>query len=77
MKSYNEIVKSVDNVLGQTINIYGCWDDVIDYNDGCEPDFYDVYADDGVTQWCLNEGDPFYYIPTKKELIDLVKSFEL
>jgi len=75
MKEFSECVKTHKNIKGKKINVYGCWDDITEYNDGKAPDFYDVYDDDGVQQFCMNEGDPFYSKPTKKELEDLVESF--
>lgn len=77
MKNFSECVKTFKNVKGKKINIYGCWDDVQAYNDGAPPDFYDIYDDDGEQQFCLNEGDPFYEKPTKKELEDFIESFYL
>ena len=75
MSAYNLNVKTHNNIKGKTIRVYACWDNVNDYELGLEPEFYDVYEDDGKRQTCLNEGDPFYDKPTKKELEDLVESY--
>lgn len=64
-------------IKGKKIRVYGCWDSLRDYEAGKEPDFYDVYEDDGNIQHCLNEGDPYFDKPTVSELEDLLKSFEL
>ncbi len=74
MSSFNTIVKTFKNVKGKTIDVYGCWDKLSDYEKGKRPQFYDVYDELGT---CLNEGDPYFRKPTKSELIDLVESFDL
>lgn len=52
---------------GQQIDVYGCWDK--ETPDG-EYDFYDIYLrSSGV---CLNEGDPFYSLPTHADISDAV-----
>jgi hypothetical protein len=75
MSSFTLCCKTHNNIKGKTIRVYACWDNVRDYETGLEPEFYDVYEDDGKTQTCLNEGDPYYRKPTKKELEDLIESF--
>ena len=35
-------------------------------------DFYDVYEGN----WCMNEGEPFYTIPTLHEIITLIELHE-
>ena len=51
------------------INVYGCWDKETPEN---EFDFYDLYEDDGKTQTCINEGEPFWEIPTYEEVEDFI-----
>ena len=45
----------------QKIYVYGCWDkdSTVHY------DFYDIYDENGE---CLNLGEPFYKLPTRKEV---------
>ncbi len=42
--------------------------DVDRQNDG-QDDFWDLFDSDG---FCLNEGNAFYTLPTKQEVIDFV-----
>ena len=42
--------------------------DVDRQNDG-QDDFWDLFDQDG---FCLNEGNPFFTLPTEKEVIDFV-----
>lgn len=51
-------------------NVYGCWDKETPEN-GFE--FYDVYEDDGKVQQCVNLGNPYYDLPSRKEIIDLIE----
>lgn len=76
MKDYNTHVKTVitdkDTIKERIINVYACWSDVSDYNDGKEPDFYDIYEEKDGNQYCLNEGDPFYSKPTNQEIQEYI-----
>lgn len=74
MSSFNTEI-SKHTIQGKTIRVYGCWDEVRDYENDVVPDFYDVYYDDGNIQHCMNEGDPFYEVPTLYELEELTKSY--
>lgn len=67
----NEIVKT-QTINDNEINVYGSYSK--DTKIG-KYDFYDVYITINDMQHCMNEGDPFYKRPTKKELIDLVESY--
>jgi len=67
----NEVVKTL-KVKGYEVNVYGCYD--YDTTIG-KYEFYDVYIVMNKIQHCMNEGDPFYKKPTKKEIVDLVNSF--
>lgn len=45
-------------------NVFACYDSINDY-DNRKADFYDVYDNSGV---CVNEGNPFYELPSWKEI---------
>jgi len=63
----SEIVKTY-NIFGITFDVYGCWDNETPEN---EFDFYDVFERE--SGQCLNEGEPFYEIPTIEEVEDLIE----
>ena len=48
------------------VKIYGCWDK--DTPEG-KCDFYDLYLKGD----CINEGDPYYHMPTIDEVCDFVE----
>ena len=74
MGCHNSIVKTYKNVRGYDIDVYGCWDERKDYNNGKRADFYDIYDQDGT---CLNEGDPIYRKPTRSEVEELVEEWDI
>jgi hypothetical protein len=43
-----------------TYNIFACYESLEDY-DNRNVDFYDIYDESGL---CVNEGDPFYDVPS-------------
>lgn len=47
-------------------NIYACYDSIKDY-DNRKVSFYDVYDSHGN---CVNEGEPFYEMPSWKEIYE-------
>jgi len=47
-------------------DIYACYDSIRDY-DKRNVSFYDVYDYSGL---CVNEGDPFYEMPTWKDIYE-------
>ena len=47
-------------------DIYACYDSMRDY-DNRNVSFYDVYDHNGL---CVNEGDPFYEMPTWKDIYE-------
>jgi len=49
-----------------TYRVYACYDNLKDYAER-NPDFYDVYESNGV---CSNEGDPFYEMPSWKDIYE-------
>jgi hypothetical protein len=51
-------------------NVYGCWDKETPEN---EFDFYDIFEDDGKSQICINEGELFYELPTRDEVIEFIE----
>jgi hypothetical protein len=62
----NELV-AVYYISGRKIDIVGCWDNESPED---EFDFYDVYiSENGV---CLNEGNPFFSMPTRDEIRDFI-----
>lgn len=63
----NEIVK-IYNINNEKYVIYGCWDNETPEN---KFDFYDVYDEVGT---CLNEGNPFWEMPTRDIIIDFIKT---
>ena len=67
----NEIVKTL-TVKGHKVNVYGCYDKQTKIG---KFNFYDVYIDIDNLAHCMNEGEPFYKKPTKKEILDLVDFF--
>ena len=54
-------------IFGKKYNIFGCWDNETPEN---QFDFFDVFNEQGI---CLNEGEPFYSMPTYNEVMDLVE----
>jgi hypothetical protein len=70
-ESFLEMTK----INGKTINVYGVWDSEEDYDDGNDPEFYDVYEADGMTQIHLNEGDPFFEKPTVTDCENLLNEY--
>jgi len=54
-------------VYGKTrYYIYGCWDKETPENIF---EFYDVYDVDGN---CINEGEPFYELPTREDILEFL-----
>lgn len=70
-QSFNTDVATY-KIKGKIIRVYACYDDYRDFESGKTPDFYDVYEDNGQFQVCINEGDPYYELPTLFELEDLI-----
>lgn len=60
MSAGNELVKT-EVVDGVKVDVYGCWDSETPEN---KFDFYDLY----VGGECINEGEPCYTKPTKKDI---------
>lgn len=56
----NELVKTINTSKGP-VEVYGCWDSDTPKN---KYEFYDLYLNGE----CINEGDPWYSKPTKKEV---------
>lgn len=54
----------------KSYDVYGCWDKETPEN---EFDFYDLYRVEDGTSTCINEGDPFFVLPTRDEVIEYVK----
>jgi hypothetical protein len=61
-------------VTRRKFNVYGCWDKETPEN---EFDFFDVYLDDDKTQECINEGEPFYDMPSREEIKEFVKENDI
>jgi len=55
-----EFINTV-RVNGFDVDIYGCWGD----DDRESYDFYDLY----LKGECINEYEPYYKLPTKKDII--------
>jgi len=55
------------------LEIVGCWDK--DTPEG-KYDFYDLYLVECKTTFCLNEGDPFYELPSRKEVLSYYKNWK-
>jgi len=51
--------------------VYGCWDEETPEN---KIEFYDLYelpfGEDNLI--CINEGEPFYTLPTRDEVIEFI-----
>ena len=47
-------------------NVFAYYESLEDY-DNRNVDFYDIYDESGL---CVNEGDPFYELPTWKEVYE-------
>ena len=67
----------MDKAFGETVakyfygdrkwaSVYACYPDMEAY-DNRRPGFWDVYDENGV---CLNEGDPFYAMPTWGDVLE-------
>jgi hypothetical protein len=57
-------------VTRRKFHVRGCWDKETPEN---EFDFYDIDEEvNGVSQ-CINEGAPFYEMPTREEVKEFVK----
>lgn len=54
------------NVEFGTYNVFACYSSMEDY-DARKVDFYDVYETNGL---CVNEGDPFYEMPSWKDIYE-------
>jgi hypothetical protein len=54
-------------IRGRWYEVVGCWDKDTPENTF---DFYDLYDDAGN---CLNEGNPYYQLPTRMEVRDMVE----
>jgi hypothetical protein len=54
-------------VNGENYTLYRCYEDDGEESDS---DFYDLYDSKGN---CLNEGDPYYEIPSRSEIVDLIE----
>lgn len=68
-KSMNERVASYiyePNVDYGIYNVFACYDSVEDYENR-NVSFYDVYDNSGL---CVNEGEPFYELPSWKEIYE-------
>jgi len=52
-------------VSGRKITVVACWDNETPEN---EYDFYDIYENGN----CLNEGSPFYSMPTREEVREFI-----
>jgi len=74
----NEIVATYyieyKGLVRRKFHVYACWDGETPEN---EYDFYDVYLDDGTGQFCVNEGNPFWELPTRDEVKEFIKDFEV
>jgi len=66
------LVKSL-TVSGHKINIYGVKED----ENQKEYDFYDIFLEEEKQQHCLTESEPFYSMPTKKQIAELIAEFML
>jgi hypothetical protein len=53
------------------VDVYGCLDNSNNWNTDRPYDFYDAYIN-GI---CINEGDPFYEMPTEETLLPFVERF--
>jgi hypothetical protein len=65
----NEIVATYvydKSVSYGAYDIYACYDSMKDY-DNRNVAFYDIYDHSGL---CVNEGDPFYEMPSWKDIYD-------
>ena len=65
----NELVAKYvyDNYVGYGFyKVFACYDSMEDY-DSRKVSFYDVYDSDGN---CVNEGEPFYEMPSWKEIYE-------
>jgi hypothetical protein len=49
-----------------TYNVFACYESLEDY-DNRNVDYYDLYDKSGL---CVNKGDPFYDLPTWKEVYE-------
>lgn len=49
-----------------TYNVFACYDSLEDYSNR-KVDFYDIYDESGL---CVNEGEPYYTMPTWQEVFD-------
>ena len=65
----NEIV-AVYYYGKKKIYLYGCWDN---NTHNVAYDFYDVYDEYGT---CLNEGSPFFTMPSRAEILDFLNQKE-
>ena len=68
-KSMTESVASYvyePNVDYGIYNVFACYDNVEDYENR-NVSFYDVYDNSGL---CVNEGEPFYELPSWKEIYE-------
>ena len=65
----NELVATYYGVHGKTIDIYGCWG-----KDTPEDkfEFFDLFITEGRLARCINEGEPFFEMPTREEVKDFV-----
>jgi hypothetical protein len=67
MKDGNELVATYF-IKGIPFDVYGCYDQDTPEN---EFDFYDVYmpSESGDLRICINEGNPFYELPTRQDVM--------
>lgn len=77
MQNTHEAFLETTEIDGKTINVYGVWNNTEDYEANKDPEYYDVYAHEpnemiGV---CLNEGNPFYEMPTVADCEQLLKEY--
>lgn len=47
-------------------NVFACYDHIANYEQR-KVDFYDVFDDSGL---CVNEGEPYYTLPSWQEIFD-------
>lgn len=77
MQNTYESVLEITEINGKIINVVGVWNSEADYQENKDPEFYDVYSyePDEIIGTCINEGDPFYEMPTVADCEQLLKEY--
>ena len=63
-------------ILHRVFNVYGCWNEEATDE---KFDFYDVYENgkSGEMQHCINDGEPFFKMPTRNDIKKFIKTNNL